>query len=52
MTVKGRSKAGNISILIQMQVNLRLVDDPVLRHDGCQWRRYRGRRGIPPPEIH
>ena len=37
-TAKGRGKAGNIGILLQRYVNLRLADDPVLRHYGCQWR--------------
>ena len=49
-TAKDRGKAGNIGMLVQIQVKNRWADDPVRRHNGRRWMDWWGRRGLPPPQ--
>ena len=46
---KGRNEDGRIVILGRRKVTPRWADDPVWRKDGCWWRGFWGRRGMPPP---
>ena len=49
---KSMVEARNIGIMGHRQVALSWSDDPVMIHDGRQWRGCRGRRVLFPPEGH